>query len=56
VAEQARLDLLDRERPAQERVFLQVDLPDRQVVRGIPVALHPVEQFRRERPLRRRTR
>ena len=29
---------------------LQVDLPDRQVVGGLPVALHLVEQFRRERP------
>src|SRR5581483_9302724 len=37
VAEQARLDVLRRERLAQEGVVEQVDLPDGEVVRGAPV-------------------
>ena len=36
VAEQAGLDVLGRERLAQQRVAEQVDLPDREVVRGAP--------------------
>ena len=35
--EQARLDVLRRQRLAQQRVVLQVDLADRQVVRRAPV-------------------
>ena len=40
VAEQPRLDVLRPQRLAQQRVLLQVDLADRQVVRGLPVAVH----------------
>ena len=36
VSEQPRLDVLARERLAQQRVVEQVDLPDREVVRGAP--------------------
>jgi len=48
VAEQPRLDVLPLERLLQERVVQQVDLPDRQVVRGPPpqvdlLQLLPVE-------------
>jgi acetate kinase len=43
VAEQARLHVISSERLAQQRVRLQVDLADRQVVRGAPVAIEEVE-------------
>ena len=36
VAKQPRLDVLDAERPLQQRVVFQVDLPDRQVITGSP--------------------
>ena len=43
VAEQPRLDVLGAQRLAQQRVVAQVDLRDRQVVRGLPVGEQPVE-------------
>jgi len=43
VSEQARLDVLRAERLAQERVGEQVDLADRQVVRGPPPGVDPGE-------------
>lgn len=54
VAEQARLDVVAGERRAQQGVFLQVDLPDRQVIGRAPVAVHPVAQGRGERAVGRR--
>ena len=36
MAKQPRLDVLNAERPLQQRVVFQVDLPDRQVVAGSP--------------------
>ena len=36
VAKQPRLDVLSAERPLQQRVVFQVDLPDREVVAGSP--------------------
>ena len=38
VPEQARLDVLRAQRLPQQRVLLQVDLGDREVVRGLPVS------------------
>ena len=43
VAEQARLDVLERQRLAQQRVVQEVDLPDRQVVGGAPVGVDQIE-------------
>jgi hypothetical protein len=43
VAEQPRLDVLKGQRLAQERVVQQVDLADRQVVRGPPVGVDEVQ-------------
>ena len=43
VPEQPGLDVLGRERLAQERVVHQVDLPDGQVVRGAPPGVEPAE-------------
>ena len=36
VAEQPRLDVLQRERLLQQRIVEEIDLPDRQVVGGAP--------------------
>jgi hypothetical protein len=47
VPKQARLNMLGAQRVAQERVVLQVDLPDREVIARLPVAVHPVEQLGR---------
>jgi hypothetical protein len=43
VPEQARLDVVGLERLAQQRVVEQVDLADRQIVRGTPVRIEQVE-------------
>ena len=48
VPEQARLDVLGRERLAQQRVVEQVDLADRQVVRGPPPLIDQGELVGRE--------
>ena len=49
VSQQARFDVGFRERLAQQRIIQQVDLPDAEIICGVPVALHLVEQFRGER-------
>ena len=46
VTEQARLDVLARERLLQQRIVIQVDLPDRQIVGSAPVGVHLVQQLR----------
>ena len=47
MAQQARLDVGERESPLQQRVVLQVDLPDRQVIRRTPVSVHLVQGVER---------
>ena len=49
VAQQARLDVLDAQRLAQERVGEQVDLADRQVVRGAPPGVQALQLVGGER-------
>ena len=49
VAEQPRLDVLGQQRGAQQRVVHQVDLADRQVVRGAPRRVEQVQLGRRQR-------
>ena len=49
MSQEPRLDMLGLERLLQERVILQIDLPDRQIIRGLPVTLHNREGFRRKR-------
>ena len=49
VPEQARLDVLTLERLPQERVGEQVDLPDREIIRGPPVGVELAELVGRER-------
>ena len=48
VAEQARLDVRQGERFLQQRIVVEIDLPDRQIVRRAPVGVHLVEQCRRQ--------
>ena len=48
VAEQPRLDMCQHERHVEQRVLLQVDLADRQVVGGPPGGVHPAQQVRRQ--------
>jgi hypothetical protein len=43
VSEEAWLDVVGDERPLQQRVVEQVDLPDRQVVGGPPVRVDQLE-------------
>ena len=43
VAEQARLDVVAGERATEQRVFLQVDLADGEIVGGAPVGVHEIE-------------
>src|ERR1700730_15617203 len=48
VSQQHVLHIRERQRPLQQRVVVQINLADRQIVGGAPVGIHPVEQFRRE--------
>ena len=45
MAEQARLDVFERQRLVEQRIVEQIDLPDRQIVRGAPVGIHQAELF-----------
>ena len=45
MAEQPRLDVLRLERLPQQRVVEQIDLADRQVVRGAPVRVHARQEI-----------
>jgi hypothetical protein len=56
VTEQPGLDVLDRQRLAQQRVVEQVDLADREVVGGTPVRVQKLQFALRERTLGRRGR
>jgi hypothetical protein len=53
VPEQARLDVLDSQRRAKQRVVEQVDLPDRQVVRRAPVGVNLAQLIGGQRVSRR---
>jgi hypothetical protein len=50
VAKQPRLDVLLPQRLTQQRVLLQVNLRDGQVVGCLPITQHLVQQRRRQRP------
>ena len=49
VPDHQRLHVRQRQRPFQQRIVVQVELADRQVVRRPPVRVHPAGQFRGER-------
>ena len=40
MTEQARLDVLQRQRRFEQRVVLQIDLPNRKIVRRAPIGVH----------------
>jgi shikimate kinase len=49
VAEQARLDVRQLERLLQERIVVQINLADRDLVRRAPPGVHLAQQFRCQR-------
>ena len=49
VSEQHVLHIRERQRPLQQRIVVEIDLADREIVGGAPVGVHLVEQFRGER-------
>jgi hypothetical protein len=46
VSQQHMLHIAERQRPLQQGIVVEVDLPDRKIVRGPPVGIHPMEEFR----------
>src|SRR5579872_3978603 len=46
VSQQHVLHVRQRQRALQQRIVEQVDLPNRQVVRGAPVSVHPPQKIR----------
>ena len=49
MAQQARLDVLEFERLAQQRIGVEVNLPDGKIIRRAPVGVHFAQFFCRER-------
>ena len=47
MAQQSRLDMLERQRHFEQRIVLQIDLPDRQVICRAPIGVHSSEQIGR---------
>src|SRR5271165_2693617 len=54
VPEQSWLNLFRFQRISQQGIFKEIDLADAQIIRSAPVAVHLVEDVRRERTLRSR--
>ena len=46
VSQQHVLHIRERQRPLQQRIVVEINLADRQIVGGAPVGVHLVEQFR----------
>jgi hypothetical protein len=51
VAQQARLHVVERQRPLQQGIVFQVDLADGKIVGGAPVGVHFGQQFRAHLPM-----
>ena len=47
--EQTRFDMFELERGFEQRIVLQIDLPDREVIRGAPIGVHLFQQIGRQR-------
>ena len=47
--EQTRLDVFELERGFEQRIVLQIDLPDREIIRGAPIRIHFFQQIGRQR-------
>src|SRR3984885_9221365 len=48
MAEQTWLDMFELERNFQQRIVLQIDLPDRKVIRRTPIGVHFPQQIWRQ--------
>jgi hypothetical protein len=48
VPQKTRLDVLWAQRCLEENILLDVDLTDRQKIRGLPIAVYPLEKSRGE--------
>jgi hypothetical protein len=46
VAQQARLHVVQGQRPLQQGIVFEVDLSDREIVGGAPIGVHFGEEFR----------
>ena len=49
VSQQHVLHVRELQRPLQQRIVVEIDLANRQIVGGAPVGIQLAEQFRRER-------
>ena len=47
--EQARFDVVELERSFEQRIILQIDLPDREVICSTPVSVHLFQKIGRQR-------
>jgi hypothetical protein len=45
VTEQARFDVFEFERLAQQRIIKQINLPDRKIIRRAPVGVYALQFF-----------
>ena len=45
VSEQHVLDVRERQRPLQQRIVVEIDLADRQIVGGAPVGIHLMHEL-----------
>ena len=48
MSEQARLDMFESEWPSQQGIFVEVNLPDGEIIRRAPVSVHRPQQLRGE--------
>src|ERR1035437_3422519 len=48
MSQQHALHIGERQRPLQQRIVVQINLADRQIVGGAPIRVHLAQQFRRE--------
>ena len=51
VSQQPRLHVVERQRPLQQRIVLEIDLANGKIIRRPPVGIHCGEQFRAQRAL-----
>ena len=48
MAEQTRLDVVERQGHLKQSIVLQINLPDRQIIGGAPIGVHLLEEVRRQ--------
>ena len=47
--QQTGLDVFELERGFEQRIVLQIDLPDRKIIRRAPIGVHFLQQIGRQR-------